>query len=163
MGSEKDQQCSHCKSRLCLHVEGSSAALPCVSWKLPREWQELCRCSAGGWEGLMLRLVWWGSFKPLCSEARQRWHPGRPQAAPASFSPGQGLAQMPSCKLPSQVGPGHWQGDSGSLPTCYLCHGRLKLTCLQWSLGPPRTEWCYKEHHRNSVPCISIHWILWLK
>lgn len=40
MGSEEDQQCSHGKSRPCLHGEGSSAALPCVSCGLPREWQD---------------------------------------------------------------------------------------------------------------------------
>lgn len=59
------------------------------------------------------------------------------QAIPASFGPGQGLAQVPLSKLPNQAGPGPWQGGSSSLFTCCLCYGHLKLTCLQWSLGPP--------------------------
>lgn len=78
MGGEEDQQCSHCKSRPCPRVDGSSAALPVSPGDSLESGRSRVAALWGAREGPMLRHVWWGSFEPLCSEVTQRVHPGRP-------------------------------------------------------------------------------------
>ena len=103
------------------------------------------QCATGG---LLSRTHWEGRSEALCTEARQRLHPGRPGCT-CLIQPRAALALV----SPSQGGPGHWQGGSSSLPICHPCCAHHKLTWPAVTIGAPGTDWCHKKHHRKLVLC----------
>ena len=136
VGSEEDQQRSHCKSTPCLR---------------PRHVSAVCSLERGrsgghasGAEQTQLGEQVWASLRWSRTEATSREarlhlpHSAQSSAGAGSFRSGRARAL---------------QGGTSSLPACRPCCAQCTLSWPAVTAGTPGPEWGYKEHRRKLVLC----------
>lgn len=148
VGSKEDQQCSHCKSTPCLRVGGALRARHVSAVHSLENGRSGVTAVRWATRGVLSRHSWESRSEPLCPEARQRLHPGRPGCT-CLIQPRAVLALVPS----GQGGPGHCRVATGSLPACRPCCAHRKLSWPAVTMGTPGPEWYYGKHHRKLVLC----------
>lgn len=147
VGSQEDQQCSHCKSTPCLRVGAALRPRPVSAVHSLENGRSGGTAVRWAMRGVLSRHSWetrseplrWSQTEAACREARLHLpHSAQSSAGTGSFRSGRARAL---------------QGGTRSLPACRPCCAHCKSSGPAVTTGTPGPEWCYRKHRRKLALC----------